>query len=60
MPARVVLTNCARGEELLALLQKPTARENAAVDKFRTGGAAVKEYCPQLTSEDCCRCPSRP
>jgi hypothetical protein len=26
------------------------------VEKFRTGGASVREYCPQLTKEDCCRC----
>jgi hypothetical protein len=25
------------------------------VEKFRTGGASVREYCPQLTKEDCCR-----
>lgn len=47
-------TTC-RGEELLELLQKPTAKENATVEKFRTGGASVREYCPQLTKEDCCR-----
>lgn len=26
------------------------------MEKFRTGGASVREYCPQLTKEDCCRC----
>lgn len=40
---------------MLELLQKPTAKENATVEKFRMGGTAVKEYCPQLTKEDCCR-----
>lgn len=49
-----------RGEELLELLQKPTAKENAAVEKFRTGGASVREYCPQLTKADCCRCANTP
>ncbi len=44
-----------RGDELLELLQKPTAKENATVEKFRMGGTSVKEYCPQLTKEDCCR-----
>ena len=44
-----------RGEEVLELLQKPTAKENAVVEKFRTGGASVREYCPHLTKEACRR-----
>ena len=45
-----------RGEELLDLIHKPTAKENATVKKFRTeGGPAVREYCPSLTKDDCCR-----
>ena len=45
-----------RGEELLGLLQKPTVRESATADKFRTAGTtAVREYCQHLTKEDCCR-----
>lgn len=45
-----------RGEELLDLIQKPTAKEAATVKKFKTeGGPAVREYCPHLTKDDCCR-----
>lgn len=45
-----------RGEELLDLIQKPTAKEAATVEKFKTeGGPAVREYCPHLTKDDCCR-----
>lgn len=50
-----------RGEELLELIQKPTAKESATVEKFRTtGGPAVREYCPHLTKEDCCRAHQQP
>ena len=52
----VMLQGACRGEELLDLIQKPTAKESATVEKFRTaGGPAVREYCPHLTKEDCCR-----
>lgn len=45
-----------RGEELLDLIQKPTAKEAATVKRFKTeGGPAVREYCPNLTKVDCCR-----
>ena len=45
-----------RGEELLELIQKPTAKESAVVNKFKTeGGPAVREYCPHLTKDDCRR-----
>ncbi|KAL3132362.1 hypothetical protein ABBQ32_008938 [Trebouxia sp. C0010 RCD-2024] len=50
-----------RGEGLLELIQKPTAKESATVEKFRTaGGPAVREYCPHLTKEDCCCAHQRP
>ncbi|DBB14193.1 hypothetical protein WJX82_003213 [Trebouxia sp. C0006] len=50
-----------RGEELLDLIQKPTAKETATVEKFRTaGGPAMREYCPHLTKEDCCVANQRP
>ena len=46
-----------RGEELLGMLAKPSAKTNATQQKFRTeGGPAVREYCPHLTKEDCRRC----
>eukprot|EP00250_Pteridium_aquilinum_P027501 c3507_g1_i1 orf=139-2463(+) len=44
------------GEELLDLLHRPTARETAVAEKFKTkGGSVLKEYCPNLTKEDCRR-----
>ncbi|KAK9819438.1 hypothetical protein WJX74_004366 [Apatococcus lobatus] len=43
-----------RGAELLDLIQKPTAKESATVNQFKTeGGSVVREYCPHLTKEDC-------
>eukprot|EP00210_Caulerpa_lentillifera_P005492 g5252.t1 len=44
-----------QGEELIDLIQKRTARESAAVEKFQTDGSAVREYCPHLTKEECRR-----
>jgi len=44
-----------QGEELIGLIQKRTARESAAVEKFQTDGSAVREYCPHLTKEECRR-----
>ncbi|XP_058203695.1 N6-adenosine-methyltransferase MT-A70-like [Rhododendron vialii] len=44
------------GEELLDLIRRPTARENAVAAKFKTkGGSQLKEYCTALTKEDCRR-----
>lgn len=44
------------GEELLDLLHRPTAKETAVAAKFKTkGGSVLKEYCPNLTKEDCRR-----
>ena len=49
----------AEGAELMALLCRPTAREAAAAERFRSvGGPALKEYCPKLT-RDACRRASR-
>lgn len=46
-----------RGEELLELIAKPTAKENAVVKRFKTeGGSQIREYCPHLTKDDCRRC----
>ena len=45
-----------RGEELLELIAKPTAKETAVVKRFKTeGGSNIREYCPHLTKDDCCR-----
>ncbi|KAL5816797.1 hypothetical protein ACOSQ3_025175 [Xanthoceras sorbifolium] len=42
------------GEELLDLIQRPTAKETAVAKMFRSqGGSRVKEYCSSLTKEDC-------
>ncbi|KAK2439478.1 mRNA (2'-O-methyladenosine-N(6)-)-methyltransferase [Trifolium repens] len=44
------------GEELYHLLHRPTARETAVAEKFRTrGGSQVKQYCDLLTKDDCRR-----
>ncbi|GMH41060.1 hypothetical protein BSKO_08970 [Bryopsis sp. KO-2023] len=42
-----------RGEELIELIQKRTAKESATVEKFQTGGAAVREFCKHLTKDEC-------
>ncbi|KAF8072435.1 N6-adenosine-methyltransferase MT-A70-like protein [Scenedesmus sp. PABB004] len=44
-----------KGEELLALLERKTARQQEALQCFQTGGTAVREHCPHLTKEDCRR-----
>ncbi|GAB2301221.1 hypothetical protein Dimus_035255 [Dionaea muscipula] len=42
------------GEELLDLIHRPTAKETAVAEKFKTkGGSQLKEYCSALTKEDC-------
>ncbi|KAF3322455.1 putative N6-adenosine-methyltransferase MT-A70-like protein [Carex littledalei] len=44
------------GEELLDLIHRPTAKETAVAAKFKTkGGSQLKEYCSNLTKEDCRR-----
>jgi len=46
----------AQGAELAALLNRPTAKEAAAAERFRSvGGSALKEYCPKLTRDACRR-----
>jgi hypothetical protein len=55
--SNLTLNLCPRGETLLDLIQKPTAKETATVKRFKTeGGPAVREYCPHLTKDDCSRC----
>ena len=51
----VVIIGVSRGEELIELIQKRTAKESATVEKFQTGGAAVREFCSFLTKEECRR-----
>eukprot|EP00197_Chlamydomonas_leiostraca_P016104 CAMPEP_0202858904 /NCGR_PEP_ID=MMETSP1391-20130828/1242_1 /ASSEMBLY_ACC=CAM_ASM_000867 /TAXON_ID=1034604 /ORGANISM="Chlamydomonas leiostraca, Strain SAG 11-49" /LENGTH=361 /DNA_ID=CAMNT_0049537881 /DNA_START=29 /DNA_END=1114 /DNA_ORIENTATION=+ len=43
--------------DVLSVLAKPSAREAAALEQFRTagGGVAIQEQCPALTKEDCRR-----
>ncbi|KAL5717248.1 mRNA (2'-O-methyladenosine-N(6)-)-methyltransferase [Ranunculus cassubicifolius] len=44
------------GEEILELINKPTVKEAAVKEQFRSkGGSIVKEQCPFLTKEDCRR-----
>jgi mRNA (2'-O-methyladenosine-N6-)-methyltransferase len=45
------------GGELVAVLTKPSAREAAALEQFRTAGgaSAIQEHCPHLTKADCRR-----
>ncbi|XP_058104888.1 probable N6-adenosine-methyltransferase MT-A70-like [Magnolia sinica] len=44
------------GEELHDLIHRPTAKETAVAAKFKTkGGSQLKEYCLNLTKEDCRR-----
>lgn len=38
------------------ILAKPTAKESAKIEQFRTaGGSAIREHCPHLTKEECRR-----
>lgn len=39
--------------ELLELLAKPTVKELSTVEKFRSDGTQVKEFCPHGTKENC-------
>ncbi|KAE8708547.1 N6-adenosine-methyltransferase MT-A70-like [Hibiscus syriacus] len=44
------------GEEILNIINRPTAKETAVAAKFKSkGGSQVKEYCSALTKEDCRR-----
>jgi len=40
---------------MLELINKRTAKEVAAVERFQTGGQAVREYCKHGTKEECRR-----
>ncbi|KAK8521026.1 hypothetical protein V6N13_077151 [Hibiscus sabdariffa] len=44
------------GEEILNIINRPTARETAVAAKFKSkGGSQVREYCSALTKDDCRR-----
>ncbi|OMO79848.1 MT-A70-like protein [Corchorus capsularis] len=44
------------GEEILNIINRPTAKETAVAAKFKSkGGSQVREYCSALTKEDCRR-----
>ncbi|CAH0772125.1 unnamed protein product [Bemisia tabaci] len=44
------------GEEILDLLNKPTAKERSLAERFRSqGGAQVMEFCPHGTKSECLR-----
>ena len=45
------------GDEIDSIVFKQTAKEKAVEDQFKTksGRAAVKEFCSDVTTEDCCR-----
>ena len=42
-------------DSLAEILAKPSAKEAATLDKFRTegGASAIREHCQHLTKEDC-------
>ena len=43
-------------DELLELLNKPTAKQTNDTQRFRTsGGSKLKEFCRSGTREDCAR-----
>ncbi len=55
-----LVSNVARrgaAAELQAVLTRPTAKEAAQLEAFRTadGASAIQEHCPNLTKEDCKR-----
>ncbi|XP_070574821.1 N(6)-adenosine-methyltransferase catalytic subunit METTL3-like [Ptychodera flava] len=41
------------GEEIFDLLSKPTAKEQSVVEKFKSQGNQLKEFCPHGTKEEC-------
>lgn len=44
------------GEEILALLSQPTAKERSLAERFRSqGGAQVMEFCPHGTRAECAK-----
>ena len=54
LPLCIEHMSCGSGDRILA---KPSAKEAATLDKFRTadGASAIREHCQHLTKEDCRR-----
>jgi hypothetical protein len=42
------------------LLSKKTAKEQAKLDQYRTGGAAVQAQCEHMTKEACMQANGKP
>jgi len=54
MPTMKEVENKKLGEEILDLLNQPTAKEQSLMEKFKSeGGAMVREFCPYGTKEEC-------
>ncbi|XP_013403912.1 N6-adenosine-methyltransferase catalytic subunit [Lingula anatina] len=47
-------------EEILELLTKPTAKEQSLVEKFKSQGVVVQEFCQYGTKEECGRLSREP
>jgi len=56
MPTMKEVENKKLGNEILDLLNEPTAKEKSLVEKFKSQGSAmVREFCPSGTREECRR-----
>lgn len=56
MPSIKEKENKKLGEEILALLSQPTAKEKSLAERFRSqGGAQVMEFCPHGTRGECAK-----
>lgn len=56
IPTMKEVENKKLGNEILDLLNEPTAKEKSLVEKFKSQGSAmVREFCPSGTREECRR-----
>eukprot|EP00795_Rhopilema_esculentum_P001119 gene1119-15459_t len=56
MPTMKEKENNKVGEEIIELLNEPTAKELSLMEKFKSqGGTSVKEFCPYGTRDECRR-----
>eukprot|EP00794_Sanderia_malayensis_P018608 gene18608-20484_t len=56
MPTMKEKENKKVGEEIIELLNEPTAKEISLMEKFKSqGGKSVKEFCPYGTRDECRR-----
>ncbi|XP_077868588.1 N(6)-adenosine-methyltransferase subunit METTL3-like [Saccoglossus kowalevskii] len=53
MPSIREQANKKMGEEIFDLLSKPTAKEQSVVEKFKSQGKLLKEFCPHGTKGEC-------